>query len=483
MRGLTFAASIAFIAAPLLPLRAPAAELPAKDVARITEAAPAQATAKPAKPRKLLVFNLCKGFRHSSIPYAAKAVEVMGAKTGAYRTVVTDDVKVFAPERLKAFDAVVFNNCTGRIFPPPKDTGGVDLKRSLLSWLAAGGGIAGIHAATDGEMGAIIGGTFASHPWGKVPVKIDEPKHPLTAAFGGADFEVRDEIYVFRAPYSRERLRVLLSVDTSKMKLPAGRKPPRTDNDYAISWVARHGKGRIFYCSLGHGHHIYRDPKVLRHYLDGIQFALGDLPADTTPSRPAAVDKDGYIQLFNGKDLTGWTAKPGSWVIDEDGSVARKGGGSIWTEAQYGDFVLDLDFKVAKGTNSGIFIRTGSIRNSVQTGIEIQVLDSFGRAKPGKHDCGAVYDCLAPGKNPMKAPGQWNHAVITCKQNSIRVAMNGEQIIDMDLDKWTEPRKNPDGSRNKFRTALKDFPRRGHIGFQDHGKPVWYRNVRLKPLE
>ena len=88
-----------------------------------------------------------------------------------------------------------------------------------------------------------------------------------------------------------------------------------------------------------------------------------------------------------------------------------------------------------------------------------------------------------PSKNTAKGPGQWNHAVITCKGAKITVVMNGEQIVDADLDRWNTPRKNPDGSRNKFRTALKDFPREGHIGFQDHGKPVWYRKVRIKPLK
>ena len=71
---------------------------------------------------------------------------------------------------------------------------------------------------------------------------------------------------------------------------------------------------------------------------------------------------------------------------------------------------------------------------------------------------------------------------IIAKANKINVVMNGEQIIDMDLDLWTEPHKNPDGTKNKFKTAYKDMPRVGHIGFQDHGDPVWYRNIRIQPL-
>jgi hypothetical protein len=192
----------------------------------------------------------------------------------------------------------------------------------------------------------------------------------------------------------------------------------------------------------------------------------------------------GWIRLFNGKDLSGWKARPNGWAVEEGGVLARrKGAGYIWTEQPYGDFILDLEFKLAKGTNSGIFIRTANTRNAVQTGIEVQVLDSFGKAKVGKHDCGAVYDCLAPAKNAVKKPGEWNRIQVTCKGPKIEVVLNGEQVVDMDLDKWTQARRNPDGSRNKFGTAYKDMPRRGHIGFQDHGKPVWYRNIRLKCLD
>ena len=115
----------------------------------------------------------------------------------------------------------------------------------------------------------------------------------------------------------------------------------------------------------------------------------------------------------------------------------------------------------------------------MQTGIEMQVLNPV--KNPGKHSCGALYDLLAPTKEASKAD-QWNHLVLTAKGPKITIEINGERIIDADLDKWTEPNKNPDGSRNKFRTALKDFKRDGFIGFQDHGADVSFRNVKIKKL-
>jgi hypothetical protein len=161
--------------------------------------------------------------------------------------------------------------------------------------------------------------------------------------------------------------------------------------------------------------------------------------------------------------------------------LAWKGGGYIWTTERFGNFILDLDFKIAPKGNSGIFIRTDNIDDPVQTGIEIQMADSYGK-KLGKHSCGAVYDCLAPSKNMAKKTGLWNHVTITCRDNKLYVVMNGQQIIDMDLNLWTKPHQNPDGTKNKFNTAYKDTPRQGHIGFQDHGKPIWYRNVKIKIL-
>jgi len=204
------------------------------------------------------------------------------------------------------------------------------------------------------------------------------------------------------------------------------------------------------------------------------------LPLAARAGQPGA--DDGWVPLFNGNDTTGWIDGGKPWLVEDSVLTWQKGCGYIWTKGRYGDFVLDLEFKVAPKCNSGVFFRTANLRNVVHTGIEMQVLDSFGR-KPSRNSCGAIYNCLAPAKTAVKKAGEWNRVTITCKDNQITIVMNGQPIIDMDLNQWTEARKNPDGSKNKFKTALKDFAREGHIGLQDHGKPVWYRNIRIKPLD
>jgi len=169
-----------------------------------------------------------------------------------------------------------------------------------------------------------------------------------------------------------------------------------------------------------------------------------------------------------------------NWAI-QDGALVRAGkAGYLWTKKRFGDFVLDLEFKTEG--NSGLFIRTGNTRNPVQTGLEVQILNSGSKKDPGKHDCGAIYDALAPTANPMKND-EWNHLVVTCRGPKIAVEMNGKPIIDMDIDRWTTAGRNPDGSKNKYKTPLKDFPREGHIGLQEHGHKVMFRNIRIKPLK
>lgn len=187
-----------------------------------------------------------------------------------------------------------------------------------------------------------------------------------------------------------------------------------------------------------------------------------------------------FVDVFK-QDLSNAVMEGKAWAFDADGVLSPVGHGDIWTKQRYGDFVLELDFKVPEGGNSGVFIRTGSIENWLNTAIEVQIHATTDGTKHGQ--CGAIYDCLSPSKDATKKPGEWNHYVITCLENRIYVNLNGEDIIDMNLDEWTEAGKNPQGTRNKFSTAYKDMPREGHLGLQYHGNPVWFRNLKIKSFD
>ncbi len=251
-----------------------------EEMEKIAEAAPEKATVQPAKARKLLIFNLCQGFTHSSIPYGSAALALMGKKTGAYTSVISEDMAVFDPENLGQFDAVVFNNTVSLKFEDPAH------RKSLIGFVHGGKGMVGIHGGADNfknwpEGAAMMGAVFSGHPWQRSATKLDDPDHPLVAVFQGKGFWITDEIYKFKDPYSRDKLRVLLSMDHATSD-PGNRG--RADNDDALAWIQAVGEGRVFYASLGHRHEIFWNPTILQFYLDGIQYALGDLKADATPS-------------------------------------------------------------------------------------------------------------------------------------------------------------------------------------------------------
>jgi type 1 glutamine amidotransferase/HEAT repeat protein len=261
------------------------AQIPPEDLQKIEQAIPAQATATPKQPRRLLVFTRAEGYVHSSIPYAAKALELLGKRTGAFTAAQSADMSAFAPENLRQFDAVLFANTTQLAFDD------VALRRSLMAFVKSGKGVIGIHAATDNfynwpEAGDMMGGHFDGHPWqanGTWAIKVVDPQHPLAAAFQNKNFQVSDEIYRIRQRSLRQNARVLVALDMTD-KTNRGAEGVRFgDRDLPISWVRNFEKGRVFYSSFGHNNSIYWNSAILRHFLAGIQFALGDLPVDTTP--------------------------------------------------------------------------------------------------------------------------------------------------------------------------------------------------------
>jgi uncharacterized protein len=276
---------------------------------KIAKALPDKGPATPKQPRKILIFSKTAGFRHASIPVGIKALTMVGDKTGAYSAYATENEDIFEPDKLNAFDAVIMLNSTSdpkNKYDPfrPKNDNSEEaknreeiLKKSLHDFVAGGKGLIGIHAACDTyhswkDFNQMMGGAFVSHPWtanNTVVIKNVEPNNPVNAAFGGKGFDITDEIYVFRADTAlpTER-RYLLTLDETKMDTAKGK---RADGLYPISWIANYGKGRTFYCSLGHNDHIYWNPAILKHYLAGIQFALGDLEADATPTSKGAEKK------------------------------------------------------------------------------------------------------------------------------------------------------------------------------------------------
>jgi hypothetical protein len=267
----------------------------AEERQKVEAALPLQAPAKPKKPRKLLVLDLNVAYGgHRSIPAENLAIEQMGLKTGAYAVVFSNNLDNLKYDKVRQFDAVFLNNTVGMIFV---DT---EVREGLLRFVREGGGLGANHATSHASMdwpefGEMIGAWHGTHREAneRAMVKIDDPASPLTAAFGGKEFLYEDEYFRFpTGPYSRDKSHVLLSMDVEKTDMNQGRaclQPcSRPDNDYAISWIHNYGKGRVFFCTLGHNTTLFMVPQISAYFLAGIQFILGDLEADTTPSAKLA---------------------------------------------------------------------------------------------------------------------------------------------------------------------------------------------------
>ena len=255
----------------------------------IAAAVPEQATAEPKSERRVLVFWRCEGFIHTSIPQGNLAVQEMARKTGAFSVDLADTYDVFNKENLAKYDCILLNNTSHMQFPEPSQL------NAFLDFVADGNGLAGFHAASDNfgnypDARALVGGQFAGHPWGAGGTwafKLDDPEHVLNRAFAGRGFWHNDEIYqynpeTFAGP---EVLRLLVSLDMNQQAV-SGRidDGPR---EVPVSWIRKAGDGRVFYTNFGHREETFRNPVILRHMLDGIQYALGDLEADATPTAEA----------------------------------------------------------------------------------------------------------------------------------------------------------------------------------------------------
>ncbi len=186
----------------------------------------------------------------------------------------------------------------------------------------------------------------------------------------------------------------------------------------------------------------------------------------------------GFVPLFNGRDLSGWVVQGGKncWSV-QNGAIVCSGerGGWLRTEKQYADFIWRLEYKISKRGNSGIFIRAPKEGRSSMKGFEIQILDDYGKP-PTKYSSGSLYRLVAPTKNMSKPAGQWNTVEITCRGRHITVVWNGEKTIDVDID---DPELNASAPANNkpSRRASK-----GYLGLQNHRSHVEFRNLRIKEL-
>ncbi|MFC2161805.1 DUF1080 domain-containing protein [Acidobacteriota bacterium] len=199
-------------------------------------------------------------------------------------------------------------------------------------------------------------------------------------------------------------------------------------------------------------------------------------------------DVGSWLDLFDA-DLSNAAYPEGIWSF-EDGILTASEDQAIWSEKSYDNFIIDLEFKTASGTNSGVIVYTSNIKNWIPNSVEIQIADDYHEkwsSAPDTWHCGAAFGHLAPTKSNVKKPGEWNRFTITCIDKKIYVMLNGEQVTELDMSLWTSAKTNPDGSEipSWLSKPLAELPTQGQIGFQGKhaGAPIYFRNIKIQELQ
>ena len=250
----------------------------------------------PGRKKILAIGDTRTGFQHDSVSHALSTIERLGYESGAYITFIRTDSQLLTKQKIERhdprtpslaanvnaknldyFDAIFFMG-----------TGEGDLtdqqKKDLLSFVHDDGkGFIAAHTGDDAfftwpEFGEMVGAYYDNHPWGvfDAPIIVEDPSFPAMQAFPRSFFTLRDEIYVHKAPFSRDKVHVLARLDASKLDFSKAKDLHRTDKDFPVAWTKTYGKGRVFYSTFGHLPETWDNPAIQKMYFEAIKWALGE---------------------------------------------------------------------------------------------------------------------------------------------------------------------------------------------------------------
>ncbi|WP_273565496.1 ThuA domain-containing protein [Maribacter halichondriae] len=271
-------------------------------LAKIESLSPSEPTVKNVSKKKVLVFSKATGYDHWTIPHNVEMLKILGKKSGVFEMHIGYDIENFEKENLEKYDAVVFNNCNPS--GPERDLfsdllrqntslSDAKIKRlapqyeaNMMTFVEQGGGLMIMHGAITVQNNSIpfskmTGGSFDYHPkQQEIHIKEVDPKHPLVKAFQGKGLTHVDEPYFFKNAYFDYNFRPLLYMEVDKLE---GLKQEVPEKVIYVSWIKRHGKGRVFYSSPSHNAQSMNNPELLQFFLDGLQYVVGDLKCDDSP--------------------------------------------------------------------------------------------------------------------------------------------------------------------------------------------------------
>lgn len=269
---------------------------------KIHELAPSEPSVKNVQKRKILVFSKATGFYHWTIPHNIEMLKILAKKTNVFEVHIGYDITNFDKKNLKKYDAIILNNpnpkgperdlftdlltANSSLLPNEIAKEAKNYENNLINFVAKGGGLMLLHGAIVVQNNSVrfskmTGGSFDYHPkQQKMHVKEVDGSHPLVQAFGQNGFTHIDEPYFFKNAYFEYNFRPLLYIEVDQLE---DVKKTAMNNTHYISWIKKHGKGRIFYSSPSHNAQSIENPELLQFFLDGIQYILGDLKCDDSP--------------------------------------------------------------------------------------------------------------------------------------------------------------------------------------------------------
>lgn len=203
----------------------------------------------------------------------------------------------------------------------------------------------------------------------------------------------------------------------------------------------------------------------------------------TFPPLDALASDEGFVDLFDGESLNGWIGKCREhFSIDAGTMTCAKGcQGKLLTEREYRDFVLRFEFRLTPGANNGLAIRVPQAGDAAYEGIELQILDNSAEKYKNLQKYqyhGSAYGVAAARRGALKPTGEWNKQEVVCRGRTLKVTLNDQVILDVNLDEAAPNGKTIDGKAHPGLSR-----EQGHVGFLCHGDSVSFRNVRIKEID
>ncbi|GJQ30003.1 MAG: hypothetical protein HBSAPP03_18870 [Phycisphaerae bacterium] len=424
--------------------------------------------------------------------------------TGRFAVTITDspETDLARPDALKGIDLVVLDYNAEPRWPAAAEA-------NFANAVRAGTGVVAIHAANNAFPGwndyeAMLGllwrkGETGHGKFHTFAVELVDAEHPITKGLSG--FETPDELYHKMVNPQKAPYHLLARAMSSTESGGTGKYEP-------MALTVQFGKGRVFATPLGHvwvgsdeSKSSIVSPGFRALLVRGAEWAATGAVTLPTAWTPRAVDQNmltpeeeqhGWRLLFDGSTTTGWHGWKQPKFPDKGWSVQGgtlcftpgQGGGDIATDGEFADFELSFDWKVAEGGNSGVMYRcTEDKTYPWETGREYQILDdrrhNDGKGKLTRAAC--VYAVAPLAFDVARPAGEWNHGRIVCRGSRIEHHLNGFKVVDLDT---TSPEYAAAVEASKFK-SMPDYGKRdkGRIALQDHGDPVWYRNIKIRELK